>query len=858
MEGLSPLYLAKRIAEIRETCRRGRKAAATTLSIIVLITLAILFAILAMGPLEDKQTHQSILTRLRSLDLNNASLQRDVLRARVGLLANYDPLVHSIVGLHNDVAALRSLFQHSETVETGDVFSLLDDIQASIDHDEGEVERFKTENALLHNSLRIFSNALADLQTNPSSGAVNAKGMTAELGNLMLQYSQGFYDQTTGLIAQNLNALSELEGTPVPDIKLVAIHGRLILSVLPQVRNIISAIQKSDTTNRAQRLQTQYLEVYGVANTRSQWSRVFLGTTSALLSLYVVLLVYRLRTQTDRLSRRLQYEWLVKEIGRCFEERDQGDTTFQQPMNAALDAVKQLFSGKRCRFFIVNNDTVTPQECFGDETESEYERDLLLELVPRDEPLKFKRIFDPVSSSTMIAGAMSLRLSEERSAFCILEFEAGRRRIFPDERSFFENTIRLLSQRLDHAREQQERKMLEKRLEHAERLQAVGTLAGGIAHEFNNILVAILGYAEMALDLIKQPSSAHHYVGEVIRATERSRHIIDQILTLSRKRERAVRPIDLVEVVRDIVTLLRVPLPAGVELITELPTFHHVVVGNPIDVQRLLMNLSKNASEAMSGSGRIVIKVSKLRIAARRLLSHGVLPAGDYVLLSVQDDGQGIPDTVLPHIFEPFFTTRAKSGGTGLGLAAVHGSVTALGGNIDVTSTAGHGTTFDIFLPASSSEPTAITEFFSEKSVPKGNGEVIFVLDENETARMSYEDQLAALGYEPVGYRDWQTLLKAAQEGVKPDLILIDEFSIPAGLPSSELRTRFGAIPFFLLAAHPEKLRVLSTGDWYPSILRKPVGSKKLAAAVRMGISQALHQSTQDGLPPRQTEQVAI
>jgi len=830
----------------RFTARRDRRAATTTVWIVVMIFAAVVFAMMAIRPFQDGQTHQTILTHLRSLDLHNASLQRDVLRARAGLLYNYDPLVESVVGLHRDVAALRELFGRPETAKDETIFGLLDEIQRSIDHDEDEVESFKTQNSLLQNSLRIFGHALSDLPERRSAENRDALSEADDLGNLMLQYISKYDDQTAALIRRDLDILSSVGGDNMRLARLLTIHGRLILSALPQVRNIIIEVQSSDTINRAQRLQHQYLEIYGQANTSSQWIRVVLGAASVMLCLYVVILVHRLRSQTERLTRRLNFEGMIKDVRACFEGEAAQDQILASSMDAALDVIRVFFDASRCGLMIVDACSLDIRERFGGNRIAILnERDLVTTLVLDSEPVVYRDLqasSAPYYAAEIFGGrALSLKLSDDTTAICVIEFPGIMSRPSVDEAVLLENAIRNLLQILDYYRKQQEHEMLEQRLEHAERLQAVGTLAGGIAHEFNNILVAILGYGEMVLQLLRRRSTTRQYVEEIVKAAERSRLIIDQILALSRKHERVHKPIDLVEVVSDIEALLRVTLPAGIQLLTDTSSGRSVIDGNPVDIQQTLMNLSKNAAEAMEGAGTIRICLRTISFASRRIISHGVLPPGDYVVLAVCDTGKGIPAGVLANIFEPFFTTRGRSGGTGLGLAAVHGNVTALGGRIDVSSTPGEGTTFEIFIPRSSQPPVPIRQFFIEERVPLGNGQIVAIYEKDKSILSAYEDQLAALGYEPIGMHDWQQLAALlSRQDHSVEAVLIDVSSIPSQATASDLDSVFGETPRLFISEHPEtvpaKIRSAAPAD----IIRKPVASNLLASAIKSRIKKSL------------------
>lgn len=827
----------------KPAARRDLKLMPTRFSIVVLIMAAVAFAVMALGGGEDEKTHQAILTELRALELNNASLQRDVLRARAGLLENYDPLVNSVVALHENVSALRDLFEVPDIARREAIFQQLNDIQSSIDNDENSVETFKTQNALLQNSLNIFSHALTSLHTNKAVHAQMVEDGFDDVGNLMLQYSLRHDAETAGQISSELDTLSPALKASMPAVGLLQMHGRLILNVLPRVTEIIRQLQASDTTNRVQKLQHEYLELYGITNIHSQWSRVFLGSVSILLCVYVVILVDRLRRQTDRLARRLNFEEMSKEVSASFARRGTTREGRAVSMDAALRIVQAFFRGSRIGFTLINPATMAIEQHFGDDIELLGDPARIAELISGTEPASYRNLQRPDALNFAIdaafsGSALSLRISDKLIILCIIEYLHPKPRPGADEVSLLEASVRVLYQTLDYHCKQNERETLQKRLEHAERLQAVGTLAGGIAHEFNNILVAILGYAEMVLDLLRRRSTTRQYVEEIVKAAERARLIINQILALSRKREYASQPIDLSDIIVDIESLLRVSLPNRVELQIGPVAANSIVEGNPVEIQQILMNLCKNAAEAMNGSGTVSIGVRKSVVPAREIISHGLLPAGDYVVLAVTDNGKGIPEVVLPKIFEPFFTTRAKSGGTGLGLAAVHGNVEALGGYINVVSNAGKGTRFEIFLPRSDAKAVPLRQFFDEERVPLGRGETVAILDADKTSLTFYEDQLAALGYEPIGFSNWPEFTNWLSKGERAaDLALLDETSIAADVKPSDLDQIFGRMPYLLISGHPESL-VPETRSL--AVVRKPVSSKTMAAAIKTRIQKAM------------------
>jgi len=249
---------------------------------------------------------------------------------------------------------------------------------------------------------------------------------------------------------------------------------------------------------------------------------------------------------------------------------------------------------------------------------------------------------------------------------------------------------------------QTERQALEARLGETQRLEAIGTLAGGVAHDFNNVLAVILGNVAITQQDLDRSHPAQHSLGLIHQAATRARTLVQQILTFSRRtpQQRSVQPLQ--PLVRDALSLLRATLPAGVRLHTDLADAPLPVLADAAQVHQVVLNLCMNAWQAMAGgAGAIHITLVPQRLPqdAPATATLAGLPAGGYALLQVRDDGAGMDEATRSHIFEPFFTTKPVGQGTGLGLAVVHGIVTGSGGAIEVDSAPGRGSSFMVWLP---------------------------------------------------------------------------------------------------------------------------------------------------------------
>jgi signal transduction histidine kinase len=266
-------------------------------------------------------------------------------------------------------------------------------------------------------------------------------------------------------------------------------------------------------------------------------------------------------------------------------------------------------------------------------------------------------------------------------------------------------TTERLSEEIREREVSEEKRLdLERRLLHRERIATIGTLAGGVAHEFNNIMTPILLYSQLALEEVPADSALARDLARVIAAAHRARSLVTRILTFSREMDsQQPKVFPLRAPVEEALALLREIVPANIDIVFAAPPEALLVRGDASLVHQVVINLGTNAYKAMGrNSGKLGV-----RLAAVDDPPDGQVGPGRYHLLEVSDTGHGMDQMVLAHIFEPFFTTREVGEGTGLGLAVVHGIVSSMGGVITVRSRPGHGTTFSVFLPATLAQSQA-------------------------------------------------------------------------------------------------------------------------------------------------------
>ena len=282
----------------------------------------------------------------------------------------------------------------------------------------------------------------------------------------------------------------------------------------------------------------------------------------------------------------------------------------------------------------------------------------------------------------------------------------------------------------ERKRAQQEREQLEAQLRQAQKMETVGTLAGGIAHDFNNLLAPILATVDLLLGDAPPHGALRDDLAQIRRAAVRAKDLVRQILTFSRRGEQKLAPLQLTPLVAEALTLLRASLPPTIEIHSVLEP-DIAVAGDAGQMEQLVMNLCTNAFHAMRETGGVLeVRLEAVELDAALAAAHPALArAGRAARLTVRDTGRGMDAATRERLFEPFFTTKPAGEGTGLGMAIVHGIVTAHGGAITVESAPGAGTKFEVYLPAHRAERAA-EEAAAPAVAPRGEGRVLVVDDE--------------------------------------------------------------------------------------------------------------------------------
>jgi len=373
---------------------------------------------------------------------------------------------------------------------------------------------------------------------------------------------------------------------------------------------------------------------------------------------------------------------------------------------------------------------------------------------------------------------------------------------------------------------------MRRRLDQANRLEAVGTLAGGIAHDFNNILTAIIGYSELALLRCKDDQLVSADINQVLKAGNRAKDLIRQILLFSRKQDQLMRVVRLSAAVDEVMRMVRATLPTSIAMKVELANEVNILA-DPTRIHQLIMNLCANAEHAMrKAGGTLTIEVAGYTASKESENEYpGIIP-GQYALLKVYDTGRGIPTDIKENIFEPFFTTKEVGDGTGMGLAQVHAITCSHGGYLSFTDNKPNGTVFSVFFPVVQGEEK--TRVVAEGGRIGGSGTILLVDDEAMVLEVT-ERTLCELGYDVVASQESKEALSLFEQNPDKFDLVISDMSMPymtGDKLAVKLKALRPALPVVICSGYSAAIESNPEFKAMVTILEKPIDKNLLAETV--------------------------
>ena len=386
-----------------------------------------------------------------------------------------------------------------------------------------------------------------------------------------------------------------------------------------------------------------------------------------------------------------------------------------------------------------------------------------------------------------------------------------------------------------------ERRTLENQLRQAQKMEAIGTLAGGLAHDFNNLLAAMFGFGYLLQQDTEGNAAAQESIGEILKAANRAKELVQQILTFSRQREQKRQVIPLANVVKEATKFLRASLPAQIKIEVHIAAEAPAVLADATQIYQVTMNLATNALHAMEGQpGTLTVKLEAFQPDPAFRQLHPEIAGASYTRLTVSDSGHGMDAQTLDRIFEPFFTTKPIGKGTGLGLAVVHGIVQSHDGVITVTSAVGRGTTFHLYFPAQTS-PAELTEAGAGPAA-SGRGQNILLLDDEPALTVAFQRLLERLNYRVTVCNRAADAVGLFRESPRAFDLVITDLTMPEmnGLEvTRQLHAIRADVPVILVSGLTPDLTVESIhAAGIVALLEKPVALTALAEVLQTALAK--------------------
>ena len=395
--------------------------------------------------------------------------------------------------------------------------------------------------------------------------------------------------------------------------------------------------------------------------------------------------------------------------------------------------------------------------------------------------------------------------------------------------------IPAVQRELRESDERRQRKRREEQVHQLQRFEAIGRLAGGVAHDFNNVIGAIMGWAEIGANAAYPGGDLQDKFLKIRSQADRASGLTRQLLAFARRQTLQPCNTNLNELAKETLSLLRNVIGERIEIQLQLAQDLSVIWADPGQIEQVLMNLSLNARDAMPDGGRLLVETQNVWVGEDYQRAHPYALPGNYVLLRVLDTGVGMDTETLTHIFEPFFTTKEIGRGTGLGLATVYGIVKQHKGFVDVDSTPGQGTAFRVYLPLGngSAEISEKPAFFTMR----GGSECILIAEDNDDLRDAAQEILQSLGYRVIAAKDGEEAVRIFEQQPEAiDLVFPDVVMPKLNGTDAYLRmvTRKPGLPVLFTTGYASEVSLVPmTTREKAKVLQKPYGSQYLAQKLR-------------------------
>jgi signal transduction histidine kinase len=824
----------------------------TPAAVIILFFLLLLTWLLLSGLNLNSGRYDRELQALDDFSRFERALNREVLTARVGLSRNYDALARIADAYDNSLERLREAAgPKSEESAAIDVLATLARRQQDL------VERFKSRNALLQNSLIYFGIFSARLAASDNKTVVAVtSALAAAVLHLTLDTSQVAVDE----VQKRLNELAALQSPPgdAESIQAAVAHGGILRDLLPATDAVLKALIATASNPEQIVVRSLIVKRQLAARVSARRYRLFLYATSVMLLGALAYLGLQLRARAIALRRRAGFEHVIARISTRFINSQQHEIATD--VKWALQELAECIGTDRA-YFIVGAEPVKVYRWSRGGAEfppgwPERAVDIASRISRGDDNIiHIPAVGSSHSKDTInlladvgLQGWLCILSPGGKGTDAILGFDALRAGALTQwsEFTLFRMAFDAIANAVGRVVLEQERERLEINLQQARRMETLGAFASGIAHNFNNIVGAILGYTEMADTQISAGGQSASNLAEIRHAGERARELIGQILTFGNRGDIGRERICIKALVAETQPMLAASLPSHAKVRINDTPGRAIVSAEPAQLQQVILNICNNAAQAMDEPGIIDIRIEVREAADTLKVGGDEIGPGRFTVISISDLGRGMDEATLERIFEPFFTTRLE--GNGLGLATAREIVREHDGAIGVKSTIGAGTRFDIWLPCAPSNELASVRH-APGIVGRGIGETVLVFETDPVRLLRHEEVLAALGYEPVGFTklaDAMAACRAMRSRFDAALVCHQPGDASALDFATALHDVVPALPIILATPSTRDLGApILAGSGVSEIVHHPLASAELIGALSrcLAPSQRIHES---------------